>query len=94
MFEYLGQAYSQLILQFALSLLKLFIFDRPCPCPNSIASGHSFAAICELDQSTNEPVCDCDIGYNAPTCSVCADNYFGRPEQPGGSCQVCTVVVI
>ena len=24
-----------------------------------------------------------------PRCDVCADNYFGSPDEPGGTCQQC-----
>ena len=37
---------------------------RECPCPNTKASGHSFAEKCFLDSSTDEPTCDCDEGYS------------------------------
>ena len=36
---------------------------RECPCPNTKASGHSFAERCYLDGTTNEPVCECEEGY-------------------------------
>ncbi len=62
---------------------------RECPCPNTQASGHSFAERCYLDTVTNEPVCECDEGYSNARCSVCADNYYGNPEIPGGSCVNC-----
>lgn len=62
---------------------------RECPCPNSKASGHSFADRCYLDTATNEPVCECEEGYAGARCDVCADNHFGNPEIPGGSCIKC-----
>ena len=43
--------------------LEVNIPCRECPCPNSKASGHSFADICYLDTTNNEPVCECEEGY-------------------------------
>lgn len=34
-------------------------------------------------------MCDCYQGYSGPRCDVCADNFFGNPEVPGGKCQSC-----
>ncbi|KAL0267895.1 UNVERIFIED_CONTAM: hypothetical protein PYX00_010038 [Menopon gallinae] len=62
---------------------------RPCPCPGSEDSGHSFASRCHLDPRTKDVVCECFIGYGGARCDVCADNYYGDPEFPGGSCQAC-----
>ncbi|KAK6634441.1 hypothetical protein RUM43_011842 [Polyplax serrata] len=62
---------------------------RPCPCPGSLETGHSFASRCYLDQRTNDVVCECHAGYAGARCDVCSDNYFGDPELPGGSCQAC-----
>lgn len=62
---------------------------RPCPCPGSRSSGHSFATHCALDPITKDVVCECDVGYAGSRCDVCADNYFGNPEVPGGSCHAC-----
>ncbi len=62
---------------------------RECPCPNTKASGHSFADRCYLDTNTNEPICECKEGYESARCSVCADNHFGNPEIPGGKCIKC-----
>eukprot|EP00094_Tigriopus_californicus_P009037 TCALIF_08711-PA protein Name:"Similar to LanB1 Laminin subunit beta-1 (Drosophila melanogaster)" AED:0.08 eAED:0.08 QI:0/0.86/0.81/1/0.86/0.87/16/623/1807 len=62
---------------------------RECPCPNTKASGHSFAERCFLDTTNNEPVCECDLGYSGARCDVCSDNYYGNPEIPGGSCVSC-----
>uniref|UniRef100_A0ABD2X9T7 Laminin subunit beta-1 n=1 Tax=Trichogramma kaykai TaxID=54128 RepID=A0ABD2X9T7_9HYME len=62
---------------------------RACPCPGTVDSGHSYADSCSLDPQTQDVVCDCDQGYAGARCDSCADNYFGNPELPGGSCQSC-----
>lgn len=62
---------------------------RPCPCPGTIESGHSYANRCDLDPETQDVVCECDDGYAGSRCDVCADNYFGNPEEIGGSCRAC-----
>ncbi|XP_046984371.1 laminin subunit beta-1 isoform X1 [Schistocerca americana] len=62
---------------------------RPCPCPGTADSGHSYATRCALDTLTQDVVCECDVGYAGSRCDVCADNYFGNPETPGGSCRPC-----
>ncbi|XP_063219684.1 laminin subunit beta-1 isoform X2 [Bacillus rossius redtenbacheri] len=62
---------------------------RPCPCPGTIDSGHSYATRCSLDARTQDVVCECNIGYAGSRCDICADNYFGNPDVPGGSCQPC-----
>lgn len=62
---------------------------RPCPCPDTQESGHSFATQCSLESYTQDVVCECREGYAGSRCDVCADNYFGNPDQPGGSCSPC-----
>ncbi|XP_066997490.2 laminin subunit beta-1 [Anabrus simplex] len=62
---------------------------RPCACPGTAESGHSYANFCSLDRDTLDVSCECDIGYAGARCDVCADNYFGNPETPGGSCRAC-----
>lgn len=62
---------------------------RPCRCPDTIVSGHSHADSCDLDTYTNDMICRCEIGYTGPRCDICADNYFGNPEHPGGVCKPC-----
>ena len=56
---------------------------RECPCPDTKASGHSFADSCQLDPATNTPICDCQEEYVGTACDKCRDNYFGDPEIPG-----------
>ncbi|XP_059469528.1 laminin subunit beta-1 isoform X2 [Neocloeon triangulifer] len=62
---------------------------RPCPCPGTVESGHSYASICALDPLTQDVVCECEHGYAGPRCDICADNYYGNPDEPGGTCQLC-----
>lgn len=62
---------------------------RPCPCPDTAASGHSYADRCALDVQSQDVVCECQEGYAGPRCDVCADNYFGDPDVPGGRCRPC-----
>ncbi|XP_039299299.1 laminin subunit beta-1 isoform X2 [Nilaparvata lugens] len=69
--------------------LGIDIGCRPCPCPGSVESGHSYASRCTLDAQTQDVVCECHEGYAGSRCDVCADNYFGHPELVGGSCQSC-----
>lgn len=70
-------------------LLGSEIGCRPCRCPDTVSSGHTHADACTLDPRNNDMVCHCQEGYTGPRCDVCADNYFGNPEVPGGSCQRC-----
>ncbi|XP_047469022.1 laminin subunit beta-1-like isoform X2 [Penaeus chinensis] len=69
--------------------LEVGIACRPCPCPGTVDSGHSFADRCALDPRTKDVVCECADGYAGSRCDVCADNYFGNPEVPGGQCESC-----
>lgn len=62
---------------------------RACHCPNTVASGHSHASQCDFDSRNQDMVCYCKEGYAGARCDVCADNYFGHPEKPGGSCEKC-----
>ncbi|XP_017782768.1 PREDICTED: laminin subunit beta-1 isoform X2 [Nicrophorus vespilloides] len=62
---------------------------RPCRCPDIAGSGHSFAGNCSLDVYTTDVVCECQEGYSGPKCDVCSDNFYGNPEEAGGSCQPC-----
>lgn len=62
---------------------------RPCRCPDTMASGNSHASSCDLDTRNNNMVCRCQEGYDGSRCEICADNYFGNPEQPGGECVPC-----
>jgi len=36
---------------------------RPCPCPGTVESGHSYAHRCALDSKTQDVFCECQIGY-------------------------------
>lgn len=69
--------------------LEVGIACRPCPCPGTVDSGHSFADRCTLDPRTKDVICECADGYAGSRCDVCADNYFGNPEVPGGQCESC-----
>ena len=62
---------------------------RECRCPDTRASGHSYAETCYLDQEEGQPVCHCEDGYAGDRCDECADNFFGHPELPGGECKPC-----
>lgn len=62
---------------------------RACRCPDTVASGHFHSEGCSLDARSNDMVCHCQEGYTGARCDVCADNYFGNPEIPGGTCQKC-----
>ncbi|KAF5294829.1 hypothetical protein FQA39_LY00313 [Lamprigera yunnana] len=62
---------------------------RPCPCPDVVSSGHSFANRCSLDVYTKDVMCECNEGYSGTRCDECADNYFGNPQVRGGSCKPC-----
>ncbi|KAK2718943.1 laminin subunit beta-1-like [Artemia franciscana] len=62
---------------------------RPCPCPGTADSGHSFASRCTLDPRSQDVICECEEGYAGPRCDVCDDNYYGNPDTPGGRCQPC-----
>uniref|UniRef100_T1GDC8 Laminin EGF-like domain-containing protein n=1 Tax=Megaselia scalaris TaxID=36166 RepID=T1GDC8_MEGSC len=62
---------------------------RPCRCPDTVASNHSHAVDCQLDRRNNNMQCICKEGYAGTKCEECADNYFGSPEIPGGSCELC-----
>lgn len=62
---------------------------RACRCPDTIASGNAHADGCSLDVRNNNMICHCQEGYDGPRCDICADNYFGDAETPGGSCEKC-----
>lgn len=69
--------------------INVGIACRPCPCPGPPGSNHSYADSCSLDPTTNGVICECQEGYAGSRCDVCADNNYGNPELPGGSCQSC-----
>ncbi|BES91346.1 LamNT [Nesidiocoris tenuis] len=60
---------------------------RPCKCPDTAESGQSFASGCILENDNVQ--CLCEEGYAGARCDKCAENYFGNPEKPGGSCKHC-----
>lgn len=64
---------------------------RECMCPNTKASGHSFAwdNTCDLDPTTGSSVCHCEDGYTGDKCDLCMDNFFGHPELAGQTCSSC-----
>lgn len=70
-------------------LLGSEIGCRPCRCPDTIASGHTHAEQCALDPRSNDMICYCKDGYSGARCDICADNYYGNPDKPGGICQKC-----
>ncbi|XP_071040425.1 laminin subunit beta-1 isoform X2 [Parasteatoda tepidariorum] len=62
---------------------------RPCPCPGVAGSGLSHAQSCELDPRSQNVLCLCDVGYAGERCDRCANNYYGQPTVPNGTCQKC-----
>lgn len=69
--------------------LNVDIPCRQCPCPETVAVGHSFADKCYLDATSKGVICECNEGYAGAKCDMCADNYYGHPELPDGSCTPC-----
>ena len=55
----------QLQIHFIYSEDGLNIQCKPCPCPNTKASGHSFADKCSLNTTAEppSPVCECQKEY-------------------------------
>jgi methyl-accepting chemotaxis protein len=62
---------------------------RPCMCPGGAGSGYQHGDTCRLDTRTQQVICDCKPGYSGATCDQCADNYYGNPLTPGGTCRRC-----
>ncbi|KAJ8270754.1 hypothetical protein GJAV_G00118850 [Gymnothorax javanicus] len=61
---------------------------QPCACPLQIPS-NNFSPTCFQDPR-GELICDrCPPGYTGPRCDRCSNGFFGRPTEPGGSCQPC-----
>ncbi|KAI1897462.1 hypothetical protein AGOR_G00083530 [Albula goreensis] len=61
---------------------------RSCACPLQSPS-NNFSPTCYLDPR-GELICDrCQPGYTGPRCDRCTNGFFGRPTEPGGSCQPC-----
>lgn len=62
---------------------------RPCPCPGGPGSGYQHADSCYLDPVNQNVFCNCRPGYEGLKCEKCAANYFGSPNEIGGSCEKC-----
>lgn len=62
---------------------------RPCPCPGTVESGISYADKCQLDVRSQDVICECKEGYGGTRCDRCLDNYYGNPQELGGSCNTC-----
>ncbi|KAK7085775.1 Laminin subunit alpha-2 [Halocaridina rubra] len=58
---------------------------KPCACPSL---EQNFAETCQADRYAGY-ICHCRTGYTGDKCDRCDYGYFGRPAQPGGSCQPC-----
>lgn len=61
----------------------------PCRCPSTPDTNQYFADRCDFDPATYEIRCTCKEGYSGEKCDVCAENFYGNPEEGGGSCQRC-----
>lgn len=61
---------------------------KKCPCPGSPVSANQFARTCSL-AADDQPTCNCFEGYEGRRCDVCADSYYGKPWEAGGSCRKC-----
>lgn len=61
----------------------------PCRCPDTVHSNRVFGIGCDLNENTYEIECVCKKGYAGSRCDECAENYFGNPQEIGGSCQPC-----
>lgn len=53
-----------------------------------MASGLAHADGCSLDTRNNNMLCHCQEGYAGARCEICADNFFGEPDN-GGTCSKC-----
>ncbi|KAF8376271.1 lam-1, partial [Pristionchus pacificus] len=62
---------------------------KPCPCPGGPGSGFQHADTCYLQPATSEVVCQCSAGYTGDRCGECAMNYWGEPNDVGGTCERC-----
>ncbi|XP_066555448.1 laminin subunit alpha-2 [Amia ocellicauda] len=61
---------------------------QPCACPLQSPT-NNFSPTCFLDKK-GELICDqCQPGYTGTRCDRCSNGFFGRPTEPGGSCQPC-----
>ncbi|VDD96150.1 unnamed protein product [Enterobius vermicularis] len=63
---------------------------KPCPCPKGPESGCQHADSCYLKSfDTKEVVCNCREGYVGERCNACDVNYWGTPNEVGGTCERC-----
>uniref|UniRef100_A0A914C176 Laminin subunit beta-1 n=1 Tax=Acrobeloides nanus TaxID=290746 RepID=A0A914C176_9BILA len=66
---------------------------KPCPCPGGPGSGFQHADTCYLkpshDYRSQDIVCNCRNGYTGERCDQCALNFWGNPQEIGGSCERC-----
>ncbi|KAK9872275.1 hypothetical protein WA026_017079 [Henosepilachna vigintioctopunctata] len=58
----------------------------PCLCPSE---KQNFAKNCTANSKINHFICHCKEGYTGKKCNKCADGYFGKPQDPLGSCRKC-----
>ena len=68
------------------------IMCQPCKCPggeNNVAGLPQHSNLCQLEAETDAQVCNCPVGYAGKKCEICAENYFGMPNKPNGSCTPC-----
>uniref|UniRef100_A0AC35F6W6 Laminin subunit beta-1 n=1 Tax=Panagrolaimus sp. PS1159 TaxID=55785 RepID=A0AC35F6W6_9BILA len=66
---------------------------KPCPCPGGPGSGKQHADTCYIQPSydfqSNDIICNCKAGYTGERCDQCSINYWGNPQDIGGSCEPC-----
>ena len=61
---------------------------KPCECPYT-DPGNNFADTCSINVNTSLVECQCEPGYKGVRCDQCADGYYGKPLELGGSCKRC-----
>jgi len=69
--------------------LNVRIPCQECRCPGGPYTDAQHADSCYYDSRLESVVCQCDIGYKAPDCGTCDDNYFGNPRDDNGTCDLC-----
>ncbi|PAV69963.1 hypothetical protein WR25_10914 [Diploscapter pachys] len=65
---------------------------KACPCPGGPTSGYQHADTCYLIDAANNTQdvrCNCNEGYKGERCGECATNYWGNPNEVGGTCEKC-----